>query len=301
MSRPPVILFPHEPSSPDTIDSEFVVEVEAARSVGFSTGFYDHKAVAAGNPKEGLASLCSCETQQSLILRGWMLPGQTYSSLYSTLVTKNYCPVTAPDDYAQAHYLPFAYPLIDGHTPRSAWIEGDDPDAAWELYQGFRAKDSIIKDWVKSAKKRWQEACYIPANTDETRFREIYRAFRAERGKLFNRGVVLREFMPIVERGSDIRGLPIVEEIRLFFWQGKVLVRPEERSPSPMDEADRWEEIASRFTSPFITIDVAYLTDGTWKIVEVGDGGVSGLPMGMEPTRFYAALWEHTKLSCVSA
>jgi hypothetical protein len=26
-----------------------------------------------------------------------------------------------------------------------------------------------------------------------------------ERGKLFNRGVVLREFLPIVERGSDIR------------------------------------------------------------------------------------------------
>lgn len=52
--------------------------------------------------------------------------------------------------------------------------------------------------------------------------------------------------------------------------------------------------ISSRFSSPFITIDEAYLTDGTWKIVEVGDGGVSGLPMGLDPERFYGSLWNLT-------
>ena len=103
--------------------------------------------------------------------------------------------------------MPYAYPLIEGETPRSAWIEGDNPEAAWELYRDFRAGDAIIKDWVKSAKSRWHEACYIPAHTSEDRFREIYHAFREERSKLFNRGVVLREFMPIVEHGSDIRRL----------------------------------------------------------------------------------------------
>ena len=62
-----------------------------------------------------------------------------------------------------------------------------------------------------------------------------------------------------------------------------------------MDDAARWKRIANRFKSPFITIDVAFLTDGSWKIVEVGDGGVSGLPTGLDPERFYVSLWNHTQ------
>lgn len=127
--------------------------------------------------------------------------------------------------------------------------------------------------------------------TSEEGFREIYRIFREERSKLFNRGVVLREFIPIVEKGSDVRGLPIIEETRLFFWKGKVVVPPKAESPSAMDEIARWEMIAARFRSSFMTIDVAHLQDGSWKIVEVGDGGVSGLPVGLDPERFFAALW----------
>ncbi|WP_193214572.1 ATP-grasp domain-containing protein [Luteolibacter marinus] len=115
--------------------------------------------------------------------------------------------------------------------------------------------------------------------------------FREERGRLFNRGVVLREFLPIVERGSDIRGLPLVEETRLFFWQDEPLVIPEPSTPGPMDEIGRWKEIARRFRSDFLTIDVALLEDGSWKIVETGDGQVSGLPVGLDPERFYASLW----------
>jgi len=292
--NPPLILFPHEPFSPGTIDSEFAGECGAARSIGFPTGFYDHETLEAGQPREALNRLPRAEFPQRLILRGWMIPGNEYAALFDELTRKGYTPQTPPEAYEQAHYLPFAYPLTEDHTPRSAWIEGDDPEAAWALYQEFCESDTIIKDWVKSAKSRWKDGCFLPAGTTKERFAEIFAVFREERGKLFNRGVVLREFMPIVERGSDIRGLPIVEETRLFFWHGKLLVRPDARNPSPLDELIRWETIAKRFRSPFITIDVAFLTDGCWKIVEVGDGGVSGLPMGLEPERFFAALWNRT-------
>jgi hypothetical protein len=59
--------------------------------------------------------------------------------------------------------------------------------------------------------------------------------------------------------------------------------------------------VAKRFSSPFITVDVAHLIDGTWSIVEVGDGGVSGLPIGLEPERFYGALWNQTTGGQVAA
>ncbi|MEM7010016.1 MAG: ATP-grasp domain-containing protein [Verrucomicrobiota bacterium] len=288
--NPPVILFPQEPFCDGEVDSAFVDEFDAARSIGFPTELFAHELIEGGNASESLSKL-SLANAQRLILRGWMLPGESYAALYEALQAKGYEPQTSPEDYEQAHYLPYGYPLIKEHTSRSEWIEGDDPNAAWEMYQRFRHADAIIKDWVKSAKSRWKEGCYIPANTTEDRFKEIYKVFRQERSKLFNRGVVLREFMPIVERGSDIRGLPIVEEWRLFFWRGKILIRPDQKHPSPLGESDRWEAIAQQFSSPFITIDVAYLTDDTWKIVEVGDGGVSGLPIGLDPVRFYSALW----------
>ena len=35
-----------------------------------------------------------------------------------------------------------------------------------------------------------------------------------------------------------------------------------------MDEIARWREIARRFRSPFVTVDVALLENGEWKIVE---------------------------------
>ena len=140
--------------------------------------------------------------EKRVLVRGWMVPGETYRLLHEGLTARGYHPMTSPEAYDEAHYLPLAYRITEGHTSRSEWIEGDDAEAAWELYQGFRGKDAIIKDWVKSAKSRWKDGCYIPAGTTRERFAEIFRVFRGERGKLFNRGVVLREFLPLVERGS---------------------------------------------------------------------------------------------------
>lgn len=292
--KPPVILFPHEPFFPRNVDSHFACEFEAARMIGFPTGFYDHAAIKSGMAEAAVKFLADAGDATRLILRGWMIPGERYAALYGALLAKGYNPQPSPDAYSEAHYIPNSYQWTEGHSPRTGWIEGDDADKAWILYQDFKAKDSIIKDWVKSAKSRWKDGCFIPAGTTEQRFREIYRIFREERGKLFNRGVVLREFIPIVERGSDIRGLPIIEETRLFFWGGKLLVPPSATRPSPLDELPRWEMLAKRFSSPFITIDVAHLIDGTWSIVEVGDGGVSGLPIGLDAERFFGALWNQS-------
>ncbi|GHC54038.1 ATP-grasp domain-containing protein [Roseibacillus persicicus] len=288
----PIVLFPHQPFSSGVPDSEFASEYEAARWLGFSIGFYSHEDVEAGSLTEALTGLPPGKGQL-LILRGWMLAGESYALLYAALLAKGYSPAVEPVAYEEAHYLPLAYRHLVGETSRSAWIEGENPEEAWELYQGFRTEDAIIKDWVKSAKAKWKDACYLPAHTERERFLEMFSIFRRERGKLFNRGVVIREFLPIVERGSDVGGLPVIEEVRLFFWQGKVVVPPQGRSPNPMDERERWEEIARRFQSRFITMDVVYLTDGTWKIVEVGDAGVSGLPITLDAGRFFAALWNH--------
>jgi hypothetical protein len=37
-------------------------------------------------------------------------------------------------------------------------------------------------------------------------------------------------------------------------------------------------------------MDVAMLEDGRWVVVEVNDGGVSGLPASIDPRELFAAL-----------
>jgi hypothetical protein len=49
---------------------------------------------------------------------------------------------------------------------------------------------AIVKDYVKSAKHRWAEACYIPDTRDEARAVEVIRAFLDEQGGDLNGGVV---------------------------------------------------------------------------------------------------------------
>jgi hypothetical protein len=290
-----ILLFPCEPFARQRVDPSFLTEYEAARLVGFRCVLYSHEDLEAGEMRTCLRTLREPEEDRRILVRGWMVPGEVYAMLHAALLERGYLPEVAPEAYDEAHYLPLAYRHTEGQSARSGWIEGDDPEAAWELYQGFRGKDAIIKDWVKSAKSKWKDGCYIPAGTSQDRFMEIFRVFREERGRLFNRGVVLREFLPLVERGSDILGLPLVEETRLFFWQGECLVPADRTAPSPMDEIARWREIARRFRSPFVTVDVALLENGEWKIVETGDGQVSGLPVGLEPERFYAALWNGSR------
>jgi hypothetical protein len=46
-------------------------------------------------------------------------------------------------------------------------------------------------------------------------------------------------------------------------------------------------EIARTITSRFFTMDIAKTAEGSWIIVELGDGGVSGLPEQMDVSAFY--------------
>lgn len=65
--------------------------------------------------------------------------------------------------------------------------------------------------------------------------------------------------------------------------------------PSPADAhaaVAAFAEVMVRVRSGFFAMDLARRVDGVWRIVELGDGQVSGLPDGLAPRRFYEALAE---------
>jgi len=291
------ILFPNHPLKARLPDPDYEAEFNAAREAGFKCELYSLEDLRGGDAAQA-TRLCpiASQNEEAIIHRGWMMSDGLYSSLFGTLVAKGYCPVTTPEQYAEAHYLPNAYPLLKGQTPDSIWVEGKDVAGAWERFEQLGRPTAIVKDFVKSAKHRWNEACLIPAGTERNRFDEILAAFLEARGNLFEKGIVLRRFHEFVKLADDIRGQPVHEEYRLFMWDGSLLAAtPAVRGNGLFDSLGDWEAIARKFKNRFITMDIARQQDGSWLIVEVGDGGVSGLPASIETAAFYRALYERAR------
>jgi len=291
------ILFPNHPLKARLPDPDYQTEFDAAHGAGFECELYSLEDLRGGDAPQA-TRLCATASRDSegIIHRGWMMSDVLYSSLCSALVAKGYRPITEPEQYAEAHYLPNSYPVLQGRTPESVWVDGKDAVAAWKKYEQLGRPAAIVKDFVKSAKHRWNEACFIPAGTDRNRFDEILAAFLEARGNLFEKGVVLRRFHEFVKLADDIRGQPVHEEYRLFMWDGSLLAAtPAVRGNGPFDNLADWEAIARKFTNRFISMDIARQQDGSWLIVEVGDGGVSGLPWSFETASFYQSLYERSK------
>jgi len=278
------------PREPDEV---YAAEYAAARACGFSCGLVSFEGLAggedfgkrAGGPVEG--------ERVAGWYRGWMLRGEQYARLFAAMAERGIDLVVTPEAYAQAHYLPEAYPLVAEESPGTVWMEGTELERAWEISRALGDGAMIVKDWVKSAKHRWDEACFIPAGASREQFAAVAEAFVRIRGESLNRGLVFREFVDLMPVGRDVMsGRTVFEEYRLFFWKGTLLQAGahDDGGDGAWPEFARWEDYARRFASPFITIDVARRADGRWMIVETGDAGVSGLPAVIAPGDFYAAL-----------
>jgi hypothetical protein len=287
---PPVILFPNFPLRPAAVDPDFADEQDGARRAGFDVHLYSHEAVVAGDPARACRACPPQAPPRPALLRGWMLRDHQYAALHAALRDRGFHLLNTPDAYCQAHYLPQAYPLLAGLTPHTLWCDCPDTDEAWRLYQQLRDGDVILKDHVKSAKHRWNEACFIPAHTAEDRFREILAVFAADRDRLFEKGFVLRRYVPLMTRGRDMRGYPVAKESRLFLLDGHVLLPPTPEFSPPPATLDQFVERARRFQSRFMSMDVAQTEAGDWIIIEVGDGGVSGLPPSLITDDFFDAV-----------
>ena len=152
-----------------------------------------------------------------------------------------------------------------------------------------------MKDFVKSRKHEWEEACFIPSASDRGAVERVVRRFLALQGPDLSEGLVFREFVEFEPLGRHSRsGMPLTKEFRIFFLDGLPIFR------TPYwEEADyegetppivHFAETASRVRSRFFTMDVAKRRDGDWMIVELGDGQVAGLPEHADLEAFYRAL-----------
>ncbi|HEU5228519.1 MAG TPA: ATP-grasp domain-containing protein [Ktedonobacteraceae bacterium] len=283
-------------------DPLYQAEAKAAQKLHLDYSLINFEALTEKHNAEWAVSKVEPATDAEVaIYRGWMLKPHVYEHLYAALAEKKLLLINTPVAYKHCHYLPESYHIIEGYTPRSLWLTveaGVDMDSLMQQLRIFGDKPVIVKDFVKSRKHEWHEACYIPSASDKNAVEQVVTRFLQLQGEDLNEGLVFREFIEFAPLTLHSRsGMPLTKEFRLFVLDGQIIVSAEYWEEGNYDNdqkaappLDLFRQIAQKIQSRFFTLDVAMQRDGTWSIVETGDAQVAGLPEKIDVEAFYQAL-----------
>lgn len=281
-----LVLFCSDPRDRRRPDGQYAGEVAVAARLGIPWAAVDHDAVERGDTHRAVRHIPEQPQPVTGLYRGWMMTVEQYGHFYRALETRGVRLVNDPAAYRHCHHLPESYPVIAGHTPRTVWLPGRgelDLDSVMDLLRPLGNVPIVVKDYVKSQKHAWAEACFIPSAVDRAQVERVVRRFLDLQGPDLAGGLVFREFVEFQPVGRHPRsGMPLTLEYRLFFLDGRpLLVTPYWEGVGYEGEGppvERFTAIAAGVRSRFFTMDVAKKRDGDWLVVELGDGQVAGLP-----------------------
>jgi hypothetical protein len=295
-----LLVFCRDPLEPGSPDRAFEAEVTAVERLRLPYVLVDlDTLVNDADPARAVRRVREQPEPVLAVYRGWVLTPPQYRMMYEALHAKGVRLINNPEQYRHGHHLPENYPAIEGHTPRTVWLTGDlGLDRIMEALAPFGDSSLIVKDFVKSRKHEWHEACFIPSASDRQLVARVVGRFLELQGDDLAGGLVFREFVEFEPIGVHPRsGMPLTEEHRSFWLDGAPLFS------SPYWEEGQYnvggpplghfDEVAASVRSRFFTMDLARRRDGGWMVVELGDGQVSGLPTITDAQRFYELLAAH--------
>lgn len=297
----PHILFYESMLQPRQVDEDYVAEAAAARAAGMDVHLLDWSALVDAGDAGRAVRRVPVQTQPVLaILRGAMLRVETYTLLYAALLVRGVRLIADPAAYEHTHHLPASLNLIADMTPRT--VIHPLPEGATlsegrlaELLQPFGSGPIIVKDYVKSRKHEWLEACYIPNATSLSDAARVVQSFCGRQGSDLVGGLVFRVFEPFVAVGAHPRsGTPLTKEYRIWWLDGRPIAVVPHWDEVVYDGGDppvaQFVGVARTVRSRFFTMDVAERTDGAWRIVELGDGQVAWADDQVDLAAFYESL-----------
>ncbi|XAY05935.1 hypothetical protein DSM112329_02796 [Paraconexibacter sp. AEG42_29] len=224
------------------------------------------------------------DSEAAAALRGWMMTTAQYAKLHASCAARGVRLLTDPDQYARAHHLPGWQATFAELTPHSVWLPlpVDVNEAVRTVAQ--LAGSAIVKDYVKTVKHLWDTAVFIPDTKDPVAVRDVIKAFLRERDDQLQGGLVFRTF----ERWQH-------EELRSWWLHGELVLlsaHPDTPHATPAHTLPiaQLSQAVRTLGCPLVTVDLVRSTDGDWRVVEVGDAQVSGLPSTTEPGRLLDAL-----------
>ena len=277
------------------VDYMFVEEYNAAESESISISLISFKELRRGNIDQALKRVKESMTEEIGMYRGWMLKPQEYTKLYESLRQKNIKLINSPTEYKYCHYLPENYETIREYTPKTIYKKIPGGYRVGEFVkelEEFEGEPIIVKDYVKSQKHYWEEACYIPKSNNLEIVERITKRFIELQEEDLNEGIVYREFVELEELTNHSKsGMPLTKEFRLFIKNGEIKscfkYWDEGKYNNVEPEIERFADVIKKIKSNFFSMDIAKKKGGDWIIIEIGDGQVSGLPENANKKEFY--------------
>ena len=275
-----MLALPNDPLNQRRVDEHYAAEAGVARDLDMKVVLVDHDALVNGDATEAARKVPSGE---KILYRGWMVTSAEYAALNDAVEARGSTLITSPSMYRQAHELPGWYEGLREFTPESIWTVGPDIDAFVEAAAAFGSGAAVLRDYTKSLKHYWDEACFIPEVTDTGNVAKIARRFLDLRGEYLNGGLVARKW-------EDFQGT----ELRTWWLDGALIAS----TPHPdAPEGENWlttppqglPEAISRLDLRFVTVDLTQTLSGQIRVVELGDGQVSDWPTGHPLDRLYSA------------
>lgn len=274
------ILFPCSFFSMKEVDECYQKEYEAALAVeGFDIIFYNYDEFVS----EGILRLNRVpEEPMNVIYRGWMLKPEQYKDFYEKLKLKNINLITLPGQYSYYHDFSNSYQDIS-KTPDALFF----PEGETVELKAIKKRMSrfMLKDYVKSVKETDFPKFFNADDLTQEELDSWILKFKEHRGKLFTGGICAKEYVDLKKyegRTNEWRVFYIKEQPIICANSGQSLIAPK----VPI-------ELVQKYATPissFYTIDYAELEDGSWKVLETGDGQVSGLCDNQDAFSFYRTI-----------
>ncbi|HLP88148.1 MAG TPA: ATP-grasp domain-containing protein [Nostocaceae cyanobacterium] len=293
-----IFLFCADPLVNKLPDSIYLPETQVLDQLGIDYQLIDFEQLI-NHLQQPTIAVKSVTPQDNIlgIYRGWMLSPKQYTNLFAALKDKGIHLINNSWQYEHCHLFPNAYNLIQPYTPKSIWIEIEKIQNIdlKEVLKIFGNQPIIIKDFVKSQKHRWKEACFIPSAADENLARKVMDKFIELQGENLIGGIVFREFIELEKIGHHNKSkMPLTKEFRVFFLYGEpIYISPYWETENEQENFTLPEnllKVGKSINSNFFTMDIAKTVNGDFIIIELGDGQVAGLPEAVKIDNFYQSL-----------
>ena len=277
-----IILFPSSFFSVKKVDEDLQQEYEASKATGlfdiiifgYDKWFDEGKLVLTDIPDEPTEA----------VYRGWMMKPEAYDRFYEELLKNNIKLVTTPSEYSQMHVFPNVYDLVKDDTAKMTVYSLHEEINIEEVKIKFAR--FMVKDYVKSVKGT-EFPKYFDQTITQAEFNNWMEVFYKYRGDLLTGGICIKEYLDLKQYGNR------TNEYRVFYINHKPVTISQNSgqivtaSQPPMELIDKYKDLPSCY----YTVDYAELSDGTWMIIEAGDGSVSGLSEGQNYEAFFRALY----------
>ena len=280
-----LILFPASYFSAEKVDEDFEEEYEAVLATGLFDVYLYRDERGCFILHQGLIDPDRKSTNmRRAVMRGWMMKPEQYREFYEML-KENYIElITTPTEYEQMHIFPNVYKFFGEDTALMKTYPLHEQIDVEELKKCFDR--FMIKDYVKSVKGT-EFPRYFDASISQEKFDVWMGIFYKYRGDLLTGGICVKEFLDLKIYGK------YSNEYRVFYVRNEVLCisrnsgQPNYTAEPPMELIEKYKNLPSCY----YTVDFAEFADGAWKVIEAGDGSVSGLTEKQVPEQYYRALF----------